>query len=311
MINSDANTSGESEEENQFDKYTKPTFVQGKPPVKSSASNEYETTYQGNNHFPKSCPTVDTNYRKPISEPNQSTELKVSCSVWQHNAWQKVDLSVMDLSSAIIRKVESIEHSSEYIYLGFIFSFAIALLPTIFRMQYLLNNSSSSSSPSGILPNHIQNPPTGPNNSISSSPPDYTDYFIQVDLFSLMNLFLDASLFFGKNVRLRFVICIAILERFVLSLLYFFLLCVAERTFKQVSDNIVNSYIQSLTIAYFQRFLYSKYFSQITRRDRAKRSQVPFFRLHKVSYLKVWLSVRSYLRRYDTKYYLQIKIFVF
>ena len=36
----------------------------------------------------------------------------------------------------------------------------------------------------------------------------------------------------------------------------------------------------------------------MTRRDRAQKSQVPYFRLNKVSYLKVWLSVRAYLRKH-------------
>lgn len=214
-----------------------------------------------------------------------STELKVSCSVWQCNLWQKVDLSVMDLSSAIIRKVEGVEHSSEYIYLSVIFSVAIALLPSIFRMQYL--PVPSTSLVGGILAPMASGSTSGssssplPNSSDGGGGDQLNDYLIQVvDLYGLLHLFLDASLFYGGgNLRLRVVIAIAMLQRFVLSLLYFFLLCVAERTFKQ-------------------RFLYSKYFSQITRRDRAKRSQVPFFRLHKVSYLKVWLSVRSYLRRH-------------
>lgn len=239
MINSDANTSGESEEENQF----KPTFpLESKPPpaAKPGATGCECASFEGKGHFAKSGAASEcgTFARKSVSEAAPSIELKVSCSIWQQpNGWQKVDLSVMDLSSAIIRKVEGIEHSSEYVYLGIIFSLAIAILPTIFRMQYLL--SASGNSPNNQASGAILSSPTvGPNNSAASStslPVDYQDYFIQIDLFGLLNLFLDASLFFGKSFRLRFVICIAMFERFVLSLFYFFLLCVAERTFKQVS----------------------------------------------------------------------------
>ena len=172
-----------------------------------------------------------------------STELKVSCSVWQCNLWQKVDLSVMDLSSAIIRKVEGVEHSSEYIYLSVIFSVAIALLPSIFRMQYL--PVPSTSLVGGILAPMASGSTSGssssplPNSSDGGGGDQLNDYLIQVvDLYGLLHLFLDASLFYGGgNLRLRVVIAIAMLQRFVLSLLYFFLLCVAERTFKQVRRN--------------------------------------------------------------------------
>ncbi|KAI2801742.1 Male germ-cell putative homeodomain transcription factor, partial [Blomia tropicalis] len=292
MINSDANTSGESDEDNNhYDKQFQNTDVNKE---NHSTTDKLPTnncsTYSNVNHhhYRKSIHPIipETNFTAVTTEMAQQNELKVSCSIWQQNMWQKVDLSVMDLSSAIIRKVENIEHSSEYIYLGIIFSLIFAFLPTLFRMQYLLSNSSSNGSnnspSSSSSSNGILSTTTSGNITSNVSPlpiVDYPEYLIQVDPLFLMNLFLEASLCFAKNCRLRVVICIAIFERFVLSILYFFLLCVAERTFKQ-------------------RFLYSKYFSQITRRDRAKRSQVPFFRLHKVSYLKVWLSVRSYLRRH-------------
>lgn len=47
-----------------------------------------------------------------------------------------MDLSVVDISSAIIRKVKSIKHSTEYLYLGVVFSFLLALLPALFRAQF-------------------------------------------------------------------------------------------------------------------------------------------------------------------------------
>lgn len=59
----------------------------------------------------------------------------MSCNVWQQNECQKVDLSVVDISSIIIRKVDHIKHSSEYLYLGIIFSVILALLPGLFRIQ--------------------------------------------------------------------------------------------------------------------------------------------------------------------------------
>lgn len=70
---------------------------------------------------------------------------------------------------------------------------------------------------------------------------------------------------------------IATVERCVLGALFFFLLGVAERTFKQ-------------------RFLYAKFFSHLTSFRRARKSELPHFRLNKVRNIKTWLSVRSYLK---------------
>lgn len=65
--------------------------------------------------------------------------------------------------------------------------------------------------------------------------------------------------------------------RLFLTFLFFFLLAVAERTFKQ-------------------RFLYAKLFSHLTSSRRARKSELPHFRLNKVRNIKTWLSVRSYLK---------------
>jgi hypothetical protein len=75
----------------------------------------------------------------------------------------------------------------------------------------------------------------------------------------------------------RTLVLIALFERCMLSTLFFFLLAVAERTFKQ-------------------RFLYAKLFSHLTSFRRARKSELPHFRLNKVRNIKTWLSVRSYLK---------------
>ncbi|CAG2102703.1 unnamed protein product [Medioppia subpectinata] len=132
------------------------------------------------------------------SHDDNTNETKVSCAVWQQHECQKVDLSVADISSSIIRKVDSIKHSSEYIYLGFVFSIILAILPGLFRVQQNGNSASAQTNTSEII--DLLNFPT-------------------LDLY-----------FIGEY--------------------------------------------------------------------RAKRSEVPHFRLHKVRNLKAWLSVRSYLRRH-------------
>ncbi|XP_013142957.1 PREDICTED: putative homeodomain transcription factor [Papilio polytes] len=46
-----------------------------------------------------------------------------------------------------------------------------------------------------------------------------------------------------------------------------------------------------------QRFLYAKLFSHLTSARRARKSELPHFRLNTVRNIKTWLSTRSYLRR--------------
>lgn len=79
------------------------------------------------------------------------------------------------------------------------------------------------------------------------------------------------------NFRERTVVLISAFERLILSSLLFFLLAVAERTYKQ-------------------RLLYAKLFSHLTSSRRARKSDLPHFRLNKVRNIKLWLSVRSYLK---------------
>lgn len=77
--------------------------------------------------------------------------------------------------------------------------------------------------------------------------------------------------------RERSIILISAFERLVLSFLIFFLLAVAERTYKQ-------------------RLLYAKLFSHLTSSRRARKSDLPHFRLNKVQNIRTWLSIRSYLK---------------
>lgn len=70
----------------------------------------------------------------------------------------------------------------------------------------------------------------------------------------------------------------AVLQRLCLSVLFFFLLSVADRTFKQ-------------------RLLYAKYFSYLTSSRGARKFDLPHFRLNKVRNIKTWLSLRSYLKK--------------
>ncbi|XP_043086705.1 putative homeodomain transcription factor 2 isoform X4 [Puntigrus tetrazona] len=73
-------------------------------------------------------------------------------------------------------------------------------------------------------------------------------------------------------------VSVSFVVRVCLIWLFFFLLSVAERTYKQ-------------------RLLFAKLFGHLTSARRARKSEVPHFRLKKVQNIKMWLSLRSYLKR--------------
>ncbi|XP_037888650.1 putative homeodomain transcription factor [Glossina fuscipes] len=83
---------------------------------------------------------------------------------------------------------------------------------------------------------------------------------------------------FGQTQWERLVLVLGFLQRLCLTLILFMIFAVAERTFKQ-------------------RFLYAKLFSHLTSSRRARKSNLPHFRLNKVRSIKTWLSVRSYLKK--------------
>lgn len=93
--------------------------------------------------------------------------------------------------------------------------------------------------------------------------------------FSFTSIFVFA---FGHTQWERTVLVIGFIQRLCLTLILFMIFAVAERTFKQ-------------------RFLYGKLFSHLTSSRRARKSNLPHFRLNKVRNIKTWLSVRSYLKK--------------
>ncbi|KAG9339115.1 hypothetical protein JZ751_024146, partial [Albula glossodonta] len=88
------------------------------------------------------------------------------------------------------------------------------------------------------------------------------------------------SIAFGSSsdVMVITMVTISFVVRVCLIWLFFFLLSVAERTYKQ-------------------RLLFAKLFGHLTSARRARKSEVPHFRLKKVQNIKMWLSLRSYLKR--------------
>eukprot|EP00063_Salmo_salar_P089486 XP_014064321.1 PREDICTED: putative homeodomain transcription factor 2 [Salmo salar] len=88
------------------------------------------------------------------------------------------------------------------------------------------------------------------------------------------------SVAFGSSsdVMVITMVTLSFMVRVCLIWLFFFLLSVAERTYKQ-------------------RLLFAKLFGHLTSARRARKSEVPHFRLKKVQNIKMWLSLRSYLKR--------------
>lgn len=57
----------------------------------------------------------------------------VSCTIWERTEIKKAELSVFDISSAIISKVELMPQSMDHFYVGIFISTILAVLPALFR----------------------------------------------------------------------------------------------------------------------------------------------------------------------------------
>ncbi|XP_032895736.1 protein PHTF2 isoform X2 [Amblyraja radiata] len=163
---------------------------------------------------------------------------RVSAIVWECNECKKADMSVMEISGMIMKRVNSYKQGIGYQLFGNLVSLILGITPVLFRL------------------------------------------FQQKDVEQLVSLSA-AELFFiafGSNANLTVMIIISFVVRVCLMWIFFFMLCVAERTYKQ-------------------RLLLAKLFGHLTSARRARKSEVPHFRLKKVQNIKIWLSLRSYLKR--------------
>ncbi|XP_050840926.1 protein PHTF1 isoform X5 [Serinus canaria] len=165
---------------------------------------------------------------------------KVSALIWEGNDCKKVDMSVLEISGIIMSRVNAHQQGVGYQMLGNIITIGLAFLPFLYRLFR-------------------------------------TDNLEQLCSISLMELL---HIFCGAPISAPVLILSAInfLERLCLTWMFFFMMCVAERTYKQ-------------------RFLFAKLFSHITSARKARKYEIPHFRLKKVENIKIWLSLRSYLKR--------------
>ncbi|XP_053106071.1 protein PHTF1 isoform X2 [Hemicordylus capensis] len=165
---------------------------------------------------------------------------KVSALIWEGNECKKVDMSVLEISGIIMSRVNAHQQGVGYQWLGNIVTVGLAFLPFLYRLFH-----------SRTL-----------------------EQLWSISMKELLYIFCGAPTV-PPVVVLAMII---FLERLCLTWMFFFMMCVAERTYKQ-------------------RFIFAKLFSHITSARKAKKYEIPHFRLKKVENIKIWLSLRSYLKR--------------
>uniref|UniRef100_A0A8B9IE87 Putative homeodomain transcription factor 2 n=1 Tax=Anser cygnoides TaxID=8845 RepID=A0A8B9IE87_ANSCY len=165
---------------------------------------------------------------------------KISAIVWEGNECKKADMSVLEISGMIMNRVNSYIPGIGYQIFGNVISLILGLMPFVFRLSQAKDLE-------------------------------------QLATHSATELCITA---FGSNgdILVLSMVVISFVVRVSLVWIFFFLLCVAERTYKQ-------------------RLLFAKLFGHLTSARRARKSEVPHFRLKKVQNIKMWLSLRSYLKR--------------
>ncbi|XP_043353586.1 protein PHTF2 isoform X6 [Dermochelys coriacea] len=170
---------------------------------------------------------------------------KVSAIVWEGNDCKKADMSVLEISGMIMNRVNSHMPGIGYQIFGNVISLILGLTPFIFRLSQAKDLE-------------------------------------QLATHSATELYIIA---FGSNGDLLILsmVIISFVVRVSLVWIFFFLLCVAERTYKQ-------------------RLLFAKLFGHLTSARRARKSEIPHFRLKKVENIKMWLSLRSYLKELDSPF---------
>ncbi|KAM6311130.1 protein PHTF1-like isoform 1-T2 [Podargus strigoides] len=164
---------------------------------------------------------------------------KVSALIWEGNDCKKVDMSVLEISGIIMSRVNAYQQGVGYQMLGNIITIGLAFLPFLYRLFRA----------------------------------DNLEQLCSISVKELLHIFCGAP----ASTPVIVLSAINFLERLCLTWMFFFMMCVAERTYKQ-------------------RFLFAKLFSHITSARKARKYEIPHFRLKKVENIKIWLSLRSYLK---------------
>uniref|UniRef100_A0A671UQG6 Putative homeodomain transcription factor 2 n=1 Tax=Sparus aurata TaxID=8175 RepID=A0A671UQG6_SPAAU len=167
---------------------------------------------------------------------------RVSAIVWEGNECKKADMSVLEISGMIMNKVNLYTPGIGYQVFGNLVSVTLGLTPFAYRLAQYRD----------------------------------LDQLTTLSANELLSVALGGGS--GSDALVITMVTLSFLVRVCLIWLFFFLLSVAERTYKQ-------------------RLLFAKLFGHLTSARRARKSEVPHFRLKKVQNIKMWLSLRSYLKR--------------
>ncbi|KAM7367100.1 hypothetical protein PAMP_015024 [Pampus punctatissimus] len=167
---------------------------------------------------------------------------RVSAIVWEGNECKKADMSVLEISGMIMNRVNLYTPGIGYQVFGNLVSVTLGLTPFAYRLAQYRE----------------------------------LDQLTTLSANELLSVALGGES--GSDALVITMVTLSFLVRVCLIWLFFFLLSVAERTYKQ-------------------RLLFAKLFGHLTSARRARKSEVPHFRLKKVQNIKMWLSLRSYLKR--------------
>ncbi|XP_008281171.1 putative homeodomain transcription factor 2 isoform X1 [Stegastes partitus] len=196
------------------------------------------------------CPPAKKEYRDDpfhqghvpwLHSSNPGLE-RVSAIVWEGNECKKADMSVLEISGMIMNRVNLYTPGIGYQVFGNLVSVTLGLTPFAYRLAQYRD----------------------------------LDQLTTLSANELLSVALGGGC--GSDGLVITMVTLSFLVRVCLIWLFFFLLSVAERTYKQ-------------------RLLFAKLFGHLTSARRARKSEVPHFRLKKVQNIKMWLSLRSYLKR--------------
>ncbi|KAM6237275.1 protein PHTF1 isoform 2-T2 [Porphyrio hochstetteri] len=213
------------------------------PECRSSCSSDSEdTAVRGTRRDPPKTSENDVFQQNHLFwlQNTSPASAKVSALIWEGSDCKKVDMSVLDISGIIMSRVNAYQQGVGYQMLGNIITIGLAFLPFLYRLFRA----------------------------------DNLEQLCSVPLKELLHIFCGAP----ASLPVLVLSAISFLERLCLTWMFFFMMCVAERTYKQ-------------------RFLFAKLFSHITSARKARKYEIPHFRLKKVENIKIWLSLRSYLKR--------------
>ncbi|XP_075880975.1 putative homeodomain transcription factor 1 isoform X3 [Nelusetta ayraudi] len=213
--------------------------LQERHPVATWPASSPSSSVRKRNLKPNHKPSLRPQNQLSWLQACHPSKDRVSAIIWEQGECKKADMSVLEISGIILTRVKLVEQGLGYLMFGGLMTATLAVLPFCFRLSQRLDASNLTS----LSPSEVVAMAVGPPNAKA-----YAFFFITA------------------------------VQRVCLTGLFFFMMCVAERTYKQ-------------------RLVFAKFFSHLTSARKAKKSEIPHFRLKKVQNIKMWLSLRSFLRR--------------